>query len=135
MSHPDEPAWRVPLIAEEMTVDRREIVADRLRVSTVTEVSEVLAKDTLERGALRVERIAVERQVDAPPPPREEGNTTIISLVEERLVVERRLFVVEEVRVTLDRVREVVAVPVTLRATRAVIEHPLTRSTEDINHG
>ena len=135
MSDPDEPVLWVPLIAEEATIDKREVVADRVRVSTATDFREELAVEELERSVLRVERIAVERQVEAPPPPREEGDTTVISLVEERLVVEKRLFVVEEVRVTLDRTREAVAIPVTLRATRAVIEHPTAPSTEDLNHG
>ena len=135
MSGADEPAIRVPLIAEEAAIDKVEVVSDRVRVRTSIEARDVLAEDMLDRGALRVERVAVERQVDAPPPPRTEGDTTVISLVEERLVVEKRLFVVEEVRVTLDRTREHVAVPVTLRATHATIEHPLEPSTERNPHG
>ena len=135
MSDPDESALRVPLIAEEATVDKRAVISDRVRVTTATDTHDVTARDVVERGTLRVERVAVERLVDAPPPPREEGDTTIISLIEERLVVEKRLFVVEEVRVTLDRTREAVAIPVTLRATRAVIAHPTSPSTEEPTHG
>ncbi|WP_375390514.1 DUF2382 domain-containing protein [uncultured Sphingomonas sp.] len=135
MSGADEPEIRVPLIAEEASIDKVEVVSDRVRVSTSTEARDVVAEDMLETGALRVERVAVERQVDTPPPPREEGDTTVISLVEERLVVEKRLFVIEEVRVTLDRRREHVAVPVTLRATRATIEHPFEPTTRRNPHG
>ena len=100
-----------------------------------TDEHQAIAKGVIERGALRVERVAVERQVATAPPPRVEGDTTIISLVEERLVVEKRLFVVEELRVTLDRTCEQVIIPVMLRATRATVERPLDTSTEDHTHG
>ena len=131
----DEPETRVPLFAEEAHVDKVEVVSDRVRVTTSTDEREGLVEGVVERGALRVERVAVERQVAAAPPPREEGDTTILSVVEERLVVEKRLFVVEELRVTLDCTREPVAIPVTLRATRATVEHPLDPSTEEHTHG
>ena len=135
MSAADEPEIRVPIFAEEAYVNKVKVISDQVRVDMRTETREVIAQGVVERGALRVERVAVEREVDAPPPPREEGDTTVISLVEERLVVETRLYVVEEVRVTLDRTRESVAVPVTLRATRATVEHPLDPLTEEHTHG
>ena len=47
--------------------------------------------------------MAVERFVDAPPPVRREGDTTIVSVVEEVLLVERRLMVREEIRLTTRR--------------------------------
>lgn len=113
MPSADELELRVPLIAEDVQVDKVEVVSDRVRVTTATDTRDVLAEGDVKCGALRVERVAVERQVDEAPAPRQEGDVTIISLVEERLVVEKRLFVVEEVRITLDRTREHVAVPVT----------------------
>lgn len=122
---------RVPIVEEDVRVDKVEVVSDRVRVATATDTRQVIARDAVERGALRVERVAVERPVDAAPPPRTEGDTTVISLVEERLVVEKRLFVVEEIRVTLDRRREQVAIPVTLRSTRATVEHPLDATDAD----
>lgn len=131
----DEPETRVPLFAEEAHVDKVEVVSDRVRVTTSTDEHEAIAKGVIERGALRVERVAVERQVDAAPSPRVEGDTTIISLVEERLFVEKRLFVVEELRVTLDRTCEQVVIPIMLRATRATVEHPLDPSAEEHTDG
>ena len=131
----DEAETRVPLFAEEAHIDKVEVVSERVRITTSTDEREAIAKGVIERGALRVERVAVEREVDAAPPPREDGDTTIISLVEERLVVEKRLFVVEELRVTLERTREDVAMPVMVRATRASIEHLLDPSTEEHTHG
>ena len=69
-----------------------------------------------------IERVPVDRLVDAPIPVRYEGDTTIVSVIEERVVVERRLVLVEEVRVT--RRRETLAEDRTfvLRKEEAVVE-------------
>lgn len=124
MSDPDDLILRVPIFEESVTVDKVDVQTDAVRVHTSVDQREVLVEDVVERGALRVERVSVQRAVDVAPPPREEGATTIISLVEERLVVEKRLFVVEEVHITREQTQERVAIPVTLRTTRATIERP-----------
>ncbi len=49
-------------------------------------------------------------------------DVTIISIVEERLIVERQLVVVEEIRLHRHATTESVEVPVTLRKQRAVVE-------------
>jgi uncharacterized protein (TIGR02271 family) len=124
MSDPDDFTLRVPIFEETVTVDKVDVQTDALRVHTSVDQREVLVEDVVERGTLRVERMSVDRAVDIAPPPREEGATTIISLVEERLVVEKRLFVVEELHITREQTQERVAIPVTLRTTRATIERP-----------
>ncbi len=95
----------------------------------------MLVEEVLSLGVLKIERVKLDRAVDVAPPLRDEGNTTIISLVEERLVVEKRLFVVEEIHVTRETTQERVAIPVTLRATRATIERPNDTSTGSITNG
>ena len=60
----DEPEIRVSTFAEEAHVDKVEVVSDRVRVTTSTDEHEAIAKGVIERGALRVERVAVERQVE-----------------------------------------------------------------------
>jgi stress response protein YsnF len=60
--------------------------------------------------------------VDAVPPVREEGDTTVISIVEEVLVVERRLVLKEEIRLRRVRTTERHRETVTLREQQAVIE-------------
>lgn len=118
--HPEE--IRVPVVEEQISVERREVETDRIRVRTVVDVHDALVEETLHVGHLDVTRVAVEREVAEAPAPRREGDTLIIPVVEERLVVEKRLFVVEEVHVTSSSRDEAVAIPVSLRRTRAVIE-------------
>jgi stress response protein YsnF len=50
-----------------------------------------------------VQRVRVDRPIDHVPPVRVEGDTTIVPVVEEVLVVEKRLILREEVRLTARR--------------------------------
>ena len=129
MVEPDDLTRRIPILEESVTVNKVEVRTDAVRVATSVETRDVLVEEVLDRGVLKIERVKVDRAVDVAPAPREEGDTTIISLVEERLVVEKRLFVVEEIHVTREQATERVAIPVTLRATRATIERPMGEPT------
>jgi len=111
----------VPLHVEDISIERRKAERDvRVHVHTVSHdhlIDEAVAHERVE-----IERVAIGRPVDAVPPVREEGDTTVISVVEEVLVVERRLVLKEEIRLrrvrTIERHRETV----TLREQQAVIE-------------
>ena len=72
------------------------------------------------RDEVAVERVAIDRQVDAVPAPRHEGETLVIPVVEEVLVTEKRLLLREEIRVTRRQVSQSVPVRDTVR--REVIE-------------
>ncbi len=79
-------------------------------------------RETLEGQRIDVERIAINRVVNAVPEVRTEGDVTIIPVVEERLIVQKQLILVEEIRVHRHATSEAVEVPVTLRKQRAVVE-------------
>ena len=113
---------RVPLVEERLSVTKRQVDTDRVRVRTVVDAEEVLVEEMLSTGHLDIARVATEREVATAPAPYQDGDTLIISIVEERLVVEKRLFVVEELRVTRSSRDEAVSIPVALRRMRAVIE-------------
>jgi stress response protein YsnF len=89
--------------------------AGGVRVSTRTETVTDLVRDTLTESAVEVERVAVGRFVDAEEEPRVEGDVTVVPVYEERLVVERRLFLVEEVHLRRVARERAVEVPVELR--------------------
>ena len=48
---------------------------------------------------VKVERVTVNEYVDTPPPVRYEGNTTIIPVIKEVAVVEKRILLVEEIHI------------------------------------
>jgi uncharacterized protein (TIGR02271 family) len=105
----------VPLHAEELSVTRRQIVTGRTRISTVIREQEEQVEEPLTREVVEIERRPVGEQVASMPPIREEGDTIIIPVVEEQLVIERRLVLKEEVRVRRIRRTEIHQERVTTR--------------------
>lgn len=94
----------VPLHAEEISVGKRRVVTGRVKVATVTRQHEQLVDELLASEHVEIERTAIGKQVDTPPVVREDGDTLVIPIIEEVVVVERRLLLKEEVRIR--RVRE-----------------------------
>ncbi|RXH53968.1 hypothetical protein GRAN_4937 [Granulicella sibirica] len=89
----------IPLVEERLEVGKRTVATGTVRLNkTVQEYTEAL-DETLAVRTFDVERIVINQPVDAPPPVRQEGNTTIYSLVEERLVLTKELVLKEEIRI------------------------------------
>ena len=97
----------LPLYAEELSVSKRRVATGRMRISTVTRNQEEQVEEALVREQVEIERRPVGKPVDGMPSIRREGDTIVIPVVEEQLVVERRLILKEEVRVTRIRKLEV----------------------------
>lgn len=113
---------RIPLVEEEVRLDKEERVTGRVRIRTVTDEDEEIVRATLDEEAVEVERVPIGRTVDVAPDIRTEGDVTIIPVVEEVLVVEKRLVLKEELHIRRHVSTENVEVPVTLRKQRAVVE-------------
>jgi uncharacterized protein (TIGR02271 family) len=121
----------IPLLAEEVAVAKKVIETGRVRVARVTHEREQLIDELLAHQTAEIERVRIGQQVDTMPAVREEGDTIVIPIVEEVLVVERRLFLKEEVRVRRVRSTERHQESVTLRhheavVTRLPVETPAT---------
>ena len=89
----------IPLHEEEVSVVKQQLLTGRVEVSTVTHQHEHLVDELLACESVEIERVPVGQTVTCVPEIREEGDTLIIPVVEEVLVVERRLLLKEEVRV------------------------------------
>ena len=111
----------VPLHAEEVSFAKKRVVTGQVKVGTITKESEHLVEELLEHEHVEVERTAIGRQVDKAPPVREEGDTLIIPVLEEIVVVERRLLLKEEVRVRRTREKQPYQERVVVRKQEAVI--------------
>jgi stress response protein YsnF len=123
MSETDKPDTLViPIVEEEAKVAKRQVVSDRIIVKTTVNTEERVLKEILSQETVEVERIPVNRVVDVVPQLRTEGDVTIVPVFEERLVVEKQLFLVEEVRIRRTTSVESVEVPVTLRKELATVE-------------
>ena len=89
----------IPVLRETARIEKREVETGRVRVhTTVTERDEVV-ETVLQQQDLHVERIPVGRVVAETPAVREEGGVVIIPVMEEMLVVEKRLVLKEELRI------------------------------------
>ena len=105
----------LPLAAEEIVVGRRRVEGRTVRVVTGTREHEHLVEEALTHERVEIEHVAVDRFVDAIPSPRVEGDTTILSVVEEVVVLERRLLLKEEIRIRRVRVTDLHRETVVLR--------------------
>ena len=126
----------IPVVEEQVRVDTRPVEIERTRIEKSVRQREVTVDEPLTAEEVRVERVALDppRIVESPPPIRHEGDTTIIPVLEERLVVEKRLVVREELRVT--RIRHEYRAPqrVLLRSEHvSVARSPPTPSDADVS--
>ena len=119
----------ISLLEEELHLGKTEVVTDHVHVRTSVEHRNLVIEDSLLRGDLSIERVAVELMVTASPEPRYEGDTLIVSVVEERLVIEKRLFVVEELRIARTSSSVPVSISETVRVMHATVERTPTSST------
>ncbi len=111
---------RVPLVEERVQIEKVEVETDRVRVRTIVDEHSENVEQVLQTGRLDVRHIPLDQEVAEAPAPRQDGDTLIVSIVEERLV--KRLFLIEEVHITQSSHAEAVSVPVSLRRMRAVVE-------------
>lgn len=127
----DEPHHeeRIALVAEEMAVGKRTVETGQVNVRVVVEERQEIARATLTHDKVRVETVEINCPVDVVPQVREVDGVTIVPVIEEEMVVTRRLVLARELHIHRDRTTQEVAEPVTLRAERAVIEQTSTDPT------
>jgi uncharacterized protein (TIGR02271 family) len=89
----------VPVTAERVTVHKRVVEKGRVQIyKSVHERTEVVDEPLLAEE-VEIERVPINRMIDEPLSIRYEGDTTIIPLLEEVLVIEKRLVLREEVHI------------------------------------
>jgi stress response protein YsnF len=114
----------LPLVEEQVHVGKRQVTS-RVRVTTVTEQREEIIPQELMTETIRTERVAINRVLEPGEPvplTRTEGDVTIVPVLEEIVIVERKLVLMEEVHLHRERTTERVEHSVTLRKQRAVVE-------------
>jgi uncharacterized protein (TIGR02271 family) len=112
----------IPIVEERAAILKRKTLTEGVRVRTVVHEEETTIEEPVATEEVEVERVPLDQWVEAPVPVRQEGDTTIITLVEEVVVVEKRLRAIEEVRIIKRQDIEPSVQTVTLRREEAVIE-------------
>ncbi|MDB5622605.1 MAG: hypothetical protein JWR39_1168 [Devosia sp.] len=114
------------VVDEFSTVRKQDVVTGKVRVSTKTELVDEVVSAMLDRQDVEVSRVPRGIEITEAPEIRTEGDVTIVPIVEEILVVEKRLVLKEELHLRRSVSSEHVELPVTLRKQRAVIERSET---------
>jgi uncharacterized protein (TIGR02271 family) len=119
--HQNEPIV-VPVLVEELEVQKRLVETGKVRITKVVHERETLVDEPLFHDNVAITRVPMQRVVDGPVPVREENGTTIISIVEEVLVVEKRLMLREEIHIHKQRVETHQPQRITLRSEEVRVE-------------
>ncbi len=89
----------IPVIEEVAAVKKRVVKSGRVRVSKRVLEHEDLIDEPLMREKVTVERVRLDKYVDATPEIRYEGDVMVIPVVQEQIVMQKKLLLREEVRV------------------------------------
>jgi len=113
----------IPVIEEQVLIDKKVVESGKVRITKVVHEQEVPVEIPLVLEEHDIRRVPVNQYVEtAPPPVRYEGDTMIIPVVHEVLVVEKRLLVVEELHVTKTQVQKQDTQHITLRKEEVIVE-------------
>lgn len=123
----------VPVIEEMIEIRKQMVDTANVRIIKTVHEHEETIGEPLKRETVEVTRVPIDRAVDAAVPAREEGNTLIIPIYEERLVVQKQLYLKEELHVTrqesIDRSAQQT---VTLRREEVAIERQNLDVSDDV---
>ena len=111
----------IALHSEDLVVAKRVVERSTVRVATVTRTYDRLVEEELTHRRVEIVHVPMGYFVDAVPSVREEGDLTIMPVVEEVVIVERRLLLKEEVHIRRIRQTEQHVETVALRRQEAVI--------------
>jgi len=112
----------VPVLVEEIEVQKRLVETGKVRITKVVHEREALVDEPLFHDKVAITHVPMQRVVDGPVPVREENGTTIISIVEEVLVVEKRLMLREEIHIRKQRIETHQPQRITLRSEEVQVE-------------
>jgi uncharacterized protein (TIGR02271 family) len=120
----------VPVLQEVLDVRTSPVETGRVRIRKMVHEHEEIVDPPLWRDEVVIERVPINRVVEGPMSVRSEEDTLIIPVLEDVLVIEKRLLLKEEVRITKRRVETHTPQRVTLRREEAAVER-ITREGDE----
>jgi uncharacterized protein (TIGR02271 family) len=121
-SPPSDDFRTIPIVEEVLDVQRHRVETGKVRITKVVHERKEEVNTSRVREEVTIERIPLNRLVDAPISIRQEGDTLIIPVLEEVVVIEKRLRVTEELRITKRRIEEPTSQQVMLRREEVIVE-------------
>jgi uncharacterized protein (TIGR02271 family) len=117
---------RLPLHEERLHVETRPVDLGEIRIHKTVEEAEEVRRGPLNFEEVQIERVKVNRPVEAPEDQHQDGEWLVIPIMEEVLVVKKQLVVTEEIRIRKQRVAREHEVRETVRRERATVEDTRT---------
>jgi uncharacterized protein (TIGR02271 family) len=106
----------IPIIEEKIRIDKEIVETGSVYVRKEVQEKQVNIEATLVQDNIHVERVPINQPVqNVPPAVRYEGDTMIVSVLQEELVIQKRLILVEEIRITKQKVENEKTHPVNIR--------------------
>jgi uncharacterized protein (TIGR02271 family) len=112
----------IPIIHEELKIAKRKVDTGGVRIHKSARQEEQTVDVPLVEEHVEVERVPVDRTVDGPVAVRHVGDTIIVPVVEEVLVVQKQLRLVEELHIRKTRTEKHAPQTVVLRKEEATVE-------------
>lgn len=122
-------------VEEHLHVGTRQRETGRVRATRRTDTREETVDQPVFREEVEIERVPINRYVDSVEPVREEEDVVVLPVYEEVLVVEKRLLLREEVRLTRRREQAQDTQRVTLRRSEVDVERVSPGSETDPPEG
>jgi uncharacterized protein (TIGR02271 family) len=93
----------IPVIEEHLNVDKKLVEKGKYQIRKTVSQEDYSEEVPTVHENVNVQRVKVNKYVDAMPEVRHEGYTTIIPVIKEVVVVEKKLMLVEEIHITKSR--------------------------------
>ena len=101
--YPVETDLHLQILQEKLEIRKRKNVTGIVRLEKTVRVSEEYVDEDLESDKVSVERVTIGRYLDKAVATRQEGDTTIIPVMEEIMIISKQLVLKEEIRITRSR--------------------------------
>ena len=112
----------VPIVQEELHIGKQKVETGWVRLTKTVQEREVMVSEPSMQEDIQIERVPVNRWLTEPASVRYEGDIMIIPVMEEVPVVEKRLRLKEELRVTKRQITTQRTEPVRLRTEEVQME-------------
>jgi uncharacterized protein (TIGR02271 family) len=90
----------IPVLEEQVEVERRKVSTGKVLIHKKVDADEITIDEPVVHERYDVERVPVNRVINEPVEPHYEGDTYVLPVLEEVVVVEKKLLLREEVRIT-----------------------------------
>ena len=126
---------KIPIIQEQVQINKEVIESGTVRISKSVHEVEEMYNIPISYEEHDVQRVTLNQYVDsAPPAIRYEGDTMIIPILREEVVVQKRLMLVEEVHVTKRQVEKTIQQPVKLLREELNVERRTNNNTGNVDN-